>query len=163
MAAKKNKSRKQVSKTPKAQFDALPVKDVRQKMDASSYEWESPVWQVGAIDSDGEWGWQRIGRIRWESEILPKLRNFETMTWSEIERQSGGKTRGTNHHPIPVSDLIPEAQRRLQELQLDDIDELFSLRLTGKARIFGIRRGRAMKILWFDFDHRICPSKKRRT
>ena len=85
------------------------------------------------------------------------------MTWQEIEQQSGGRSKGTNSHPIPVDQLTKEARDRLLELQIDDVDELFSLRLEGKVRVFGVRSGHVMQLLWFDFEHSICESKKKNT
>lgn len=96
---------------------------------------------------------KKIGQERWEQIILPALCNFETMTWHEIKAASGGKGvgRGTKSHPIPIEQLSKEAQKRLEELQQDDIEELFSLRIAGKIRVFGIRDRNILKIIWFDF------------
>ena len=56
-------------------------------------------------------------------EIRTKLSNFETMTWGEIF--------GRNNHPIQVESICNEARDRLRDIGLDDLDELFSLRLGG--------------------------------
>lgn len=122
---------------------------------------EKPAWQLSSVDDGGKWGWRYIGKDRWERVILPKLKSYETMTWNEILAQNGGKTHGTNSHPIPISNLTKEAQERLAELRLDDMDDIFSLRVTSKTRIFGRRSERVLKIIWFDFNHEICPSTKR--
>jgi len=39
---------------------------------------------------------------------------------------------------MPVSQLCGEAQRRLEELRLDDFDELFRFRLGNMRRLWGI-------------------------
>lgn len=135
----------------------LEHKKPRAPFDVDQALTQHPVWQVGAIDHDGKWGWKKIGKHRWEEKILPKLRDFESMTWADIERAAGGRKAGNNSHFVPVNKLIPEAQKRLEYLQMDDIDQLFSLRLEGKVRLYGRRTGRVMKILWFDFDHEIYP------
>jgi len=94
------------------------------------------------------------------SEIYPKLRHFEENTWLKIEKEQYGRKGKTKHHSVNISDIDPKAQKRLKELKMDDIDELFSLRLTGKIRIWGIRKFSYLKILWFDLEHEVCPVSK---
>lgn len=94
------------------------------------------------------------------SEIYTKIRHFETNTWHIIERERHGKKGKSKHHYISISDIISTAQKRLQKLDLDDVDQLFSIRLKGKLRIWGIRTFSYFKVLWFDFNHEICPSQR---
>ena len=75
------------------------------------------------------------------------------MTWAAIMAASGGRRRGTNHHPVKVEKLTRQAKNRLEEIGQDDVDELFSLRLTQTQRIYGIRDRRALRLLWFDRHH----------
>jgi hypothetical protein len=79
------------------------------------------------------------------------------MTWQEILSATGGRSHGNNSHNISVSELIKEARDRLAEINLDDVDELFSLRLEGKIRIWGMLDNDVLKILWYDPKHEICP------
>ncbi len=88
-------------------------------------------------------------------EIFQRIRDFETMTWHEIRR--------TGSHAIPVSEICPDARRCLEEIGLGDTDELFSLRLTGKQRLWGIRDREILRILWWDPEHHVCPSAKKHT
>lgn len=67
-----------------------------------------------------------------------------------------------NHH-IKISDLCKSAQDRLAELRYRDIDELFSLHLTSKNRVWGILRQGVLSLLWWDPEHQICPSAKKHT
>ena len=91
-------------------------------------------------------------------EIFPKLKCFETCTWEEIEREKTGKLGRSKHHYIKKEDLSPDAQQRLSELKMDDIDEVFSLRLDGTKRLIGIRELNYFKILWIDLNHEVCIS-----
>ena len=75
------------------------------------------------------------------------------MTWAQLTQASGAKRHGTNSHFIPRNRLSSDAQRRLSEIGQSDIDGMFSLRLTGTTRIYGIRNGRALKLIWYDGDH----------
>ena len=75
------------------------------------------------------------------------------MTWAELMSASGGRRSGNNHHSIMVEDITRQAQQRLEQLGQHDIDEIFSLRLTNTERVYGIRDGRALKLLWYDVYH----------
>lgn len=154
---------KKDKKYPKTARDITSSKTVRTKVNTESANKEKPVWQLSLMDSDHDWGWDKIGKDRWVNEILPKLSHFESMTWDEILKASGGRTRGNNNHPVQVGSLIKKAQKRLCDIGQDDIEELFSLRLEGQTRVYGIRQGRVMKLLWFDFNHEIYTVTKRNT
>lgn len=91
-------------------------------------------------------------------EVLNRLRALEKMTWHQIKMD--GKKR---NHSIRVSDCSKGAQKRLSELELDDIDELFSMGVNGEARIIGILARTTFMILWWDPKHQVCPSHKKHT
>lgn len=113
------------------------------------------VWKVARIDDNSPWGWNQITCPDFLRNIWDKMRNFETMTWDEI--------LGRDHHMIPVSNIIKEAQQRLQELRHDDVEELVSFHITGRKRIWAIRLGNLSYLLWWDPNHEICPSHLRNT
>jgi len=117
-------------------------------------EKKMPVWQFNAMDLSGPFHWH-LEEINIFREIRNKLSQFESMTWHEIE--------GDKHHFASVSAISKEAQDRLITLKQDDIDQLFSLRLTGTQRVWGIRIGSIFKILWWDPKHLVYPSKKKNT
>ncbi|MEO5370726.1 MAG: hypothetical protein H7833_11710 [Magnetococcus sp. DMHC-1] len=113
-------------------------------------------WQLRHMDMDGPFGWRVLqGKNVFWDDIFPKLKNFEAMTWQEIA--------GDRHHAIQVDQLSSQAQRRLAELNLDDIDEVFSLALGGRERIVGIRERSRFLVLWWDPDHQVCFSHKKHT
>jgi len=84
--------------------------------------------------------------------IREKLAEYETMTMNEIFVV--GKPY---NHGVPIYKLCGEAQRRLRELNLDDLDELHRLRLSGPERVWGIRDLNVLNLLWWDPNHQICP------
>ncbi len=102
---------------------------------------------------------QALSHSIFYDKIYPKLKDFEGKNWNEIQREYyGNEKRKTKHHAIPVDHLVKDAQNRLKVLGIRDIDELFSLRLDGKFRIFGIRKFGCLQIIWFDPNHEICPA-----
>lgn len=129
----------------------LPRKSVRQnRLDISS----CVCWQFSLMDLSGSFSCRDITHDEWIL-ILSKMRLWETMTWNEIE--------GKRDHSISVDSLSSDARKRLIEIQLDDIDEIFSLHIDGKKRLLGIRDRNIFKVLWWDREHKVCPSVKKHT
>lgn len=116
---------------------------------------ENPVWQIGSIDLSGPFGWGGVDRKLLLGEILPKFKSFESMKWREI--------LGHNSHEIRIVDLSRAAQRRLEELKILDIEQLISLRLSGRKRVWGIKMQETLQVLWWDPEHQVYPVQKRHT
>ena len=83
------------------------------------------------------------------------MKDRQGTAWNDL-------TKGGSHN-ISVGSLSKDAQKRLVELNLDDNDELFSMRIAGKPRIFGIRDRNVFHVLWWDANHDVCPSHKKNT
>lgn len=93
----------------------------------------------------------------WE-EVYPKLKSIEAYTWYELERITyGNRDRKTSHHSVSIAKISKEAQKRLEELKLNDFEEIYSIRLNGKFRIWGIRMYSYLQIIWFDPEHTVLP------
>ena len=115
-----------------------------------------PVWRIGQFDLDGPWGKEAVDLETVWDGIFNKLKNYESMTWGDIDRNR------RRDHPVLVENLIPDARRRLQELKIEQ-DELFRFRFNGKQRLWGIRSLNEFTILWWDTHHEICPFVKKHT
>ena len=109
----------------------------------------NPVWQISRIDLEGPWGWTNIDKKLFFDKIIPRIKNFESMTWSNII--------GKRNHPIPISKIAEKAQKRLAELNMDDSEYLISLRFMSRERMWGIRVHNTLKILWWDPNHEVYP------
>ena len=74
---------------------------------------------------------------------------------------SGGRRHGTNNHDIPVCDLAKDATQRADAIKLEE-SELFSLRLQGDVRLWGIiePENGCFYVIWFDPEHKVYPGKK---
>lgn len=145
----KNKSAPKIGVTVPAEG-----RSPRHTQDPQSFQARQPVWRVRRADMAGEFSFAGISGAQLR-DLHDRLGNLETMTWAQIP--------STGSHPIPISDLSKEAQARLRELRIDDVDELYSLRLAGRPRCWGIRRGEVLELLWWDPEHRVCPSHKKHT
>lgn len=119
---------------------------------------KKPVWSFSKCDIDHpKWGFSASEDLYF---FIQKLKTYEGLSWIEIMQASGGRRSGTNNHFEPVSELIPEAIGRWKELRLEDYDQIFSLRLTGMQRLYGILEEGIFFIVWYDRSHEIYPMKK---
>ena len=146
------------AKQPKAKTCPESGKQPRALYNPDSHNHETIVWRFSVVDQCGPWGWRTEAARSWWGEILPKLQNYESMTWAEIMQAAGGKSKGNNSHPVRVEKLTPKAKQRLKDIDQDDVSELFSLRLSSRTRVYGIRDGRVLKLLWYDKYHGVNAS-----
>ena len=75
------------------------------------------------------------------------------MTWQEILGAAGGRNRGNNSHEISRDKFKRDVERRLRERNVL-ADTLFSLRLDAGTRLYGVREGRCLRIVFFDPYHK---------
>lgn len=116
-----------------------------------SYHHLRPSWRVASLELVDPYGWHRLSAEKL-LDIRQKLAHFETMSWSELLVQ--GKKR---NHSIKISEITSEARDRLEIIGLA-LDEVVSLRLSGKERVFGYLDNGVLELLWWDPDHQVCPS-----
>jgi hypothetical protein len=113
-----------------------------------------PSWRFGLLDFHSSWGWFKLQSPGKIEGIINKLKNFERMTWGEIEKNK-------QSHSISLDCISKEARDRLKKMNRDDLDPLFSLRLSGKERIWGWRDQESFYIIWWDPEHTVYPVPKR--
>jgi len=119
------------------------------------YKTQNPIWSFKMFDKTGS-DWPICKKNQDSIEcIIEKLISYEGMTWAEIDKASGGRKAGNNSHFENVSKLAKEAQRRWRELNLEEYSEVYSLRLQGTHRLFGILHGNVFNVIWYDNNHRI--------
>jgi hypothetical protein len=116
-----------------------------------------PAWRFARAELTGPWGWSEISGDK-ALEVYTKLVHHEERTWAEsLKPKSAGYKR------IPVESVCAKAQRRLEDRNLDDYDDLVEFRLSGQERVWGIREGNICYILWWDPKHEVCPSHMKHT
>lgn len=130
-------------------------KKPRVTIDPDDYLLKRPAWHIHNIDWEGPFGWRNISIKETIIRIHERLANYETMQWEDFFGPQ------KDSHNVGLEKLIKEATDRLDELRLSDIESLASLRVSGKERIWGIREGHVFRILWWDTEHKICPSIKK--
>lgn len=110
-----------------------------------------PAWHFGCIDWSGPFGWEEISRESMQG-VIEVLKTLEVMTWSEIKYRDNGK----RNHPVSVESICREAQKRLEAIE-QETDDLFCIRVTHVARLWGIADRNVLKILWWDPEHSVYP------
>lgn len=139
-------------RTPKTKV-VIQDRQIKTGGDPDSFERETIAWQFFRQDREhAEWGWDKLKAAQWR-DLLARLKAFEGLTWAQLKAQAGGRKRGTNHHSLFTAEFCKHARDRLRTLRLDDFDSLFSLRLANTLRIYGIRDGRVLQLLWHDPHH----------
>ncbi|HEX4577773.1 MAG TPA: hypothetical protein VH117_10515 [Edaphobacter sp.] len=136
-------------KKPKAKQEPESTKTPRKMGFDENPNRLRPAWRIGSMEMCDPFGWHEIdGALL--LYIRQKLSNFETMTLNEI--------LGAKSHRVAVESLCKDARDRLDDLGLDDVEELLSLRLSSTERIWGILEHNIVILLWWDPDHLVCPS-----
>lgn len=125
----------------------INTKIVNQTEIPDQYYAQSPTWVFSNSDTQ-MWAFteENIGDVIW-SEILPRLKAFESQTWNEILLIDK-----KNNHSITVNNLSKNAQKRLVERCIE-YQSIISLRLTGNHRLYGYISKGAFNILWYDNTH----------
>ncbi|MCP3388895.1 hypothetical protein NLM27_08925 [Bradyrhizobium sp. CCGB12] len=113
-------------------------------------------WRFDQIDWDGPFGWSKILTSDLARAVIPKLHDYESMTWAEIDGPSGS-------HSVDLDQLCKEARDRLSSLKMTHVEVLFSVRMTGPTRVWGVKDVAILRVLWWDPDHQVCPSLKKNT
>ena len=112
------------------------------------------------------------GRMSWAKsdngkpvvdDIFQNLKGFEGANWSGIISAAGGREHGTNSHYINANKLLDDARQRLIDLKIDE-NELFSLRVQGDVRLWGIiESDGCFDIIWYDPNHKVYSYEKKHT
>ena len=154
---------------PKQAQHPLQSKAVKQSEDPTNSDRQTVAWRISEFDYGGPWGDTSLDGKNMQDLVRKWAHPFETQKWGDLLGAAGGRNKGNNHHPIDVQDLSKIAQARLVEIHKDDlVESIFSFRVSGTTRVYGIRDGRVFNVLWFDPWHgnakkAVCPSKKRKT
>ncbi len=122
-----------------------------------------PTWAFSKADHDHE-NWGIASNSAHIVDVLKHLGALECLgTWRNVFTATSGRKSNTRNHAIPVENLDKKARERLIAMNLDDVDELHSIALDNRLRVFGIMLEGVYHVLWIDPEHSICPSAKRYT
>ncbi len=130
----------------------VPTRQIKTGGDPDSLDKETIAWHFHRLDTPhADWGWQ-IRPSDWRG-ILAHLQSFEGLTWAALKQQAGGRKHGTNHHSLQLEEFSAAARARLTQLHLEEFDSFFSLRINNTLRLYGVRDGRVLQLVWRDALH----------
>jgi hypothetical protein len=158
---KKNKGPKSLIKVSSEKQPTSLQAVSRSKIPRTNYADDAmkmkPSWRISFVRTVEPWGWHSLTGDELQ-EVHTKLCEYESKTWSEILVQEQYR-----NHQVECYKLCKEAQDQLSELELDDLEQLVSLRLSARQRVWGILDHHILHLLWWDPEHLICPSLKKHT
>lgn len=146
-----------MAKNPKVKTPPTPDKQPKTAAPVADPNKQTPQWCFASfqgtpwLDGDGR------GDTDIFTTVCKSMKSFSTRTWNEIEHD-----RPDHDHMVRPDKIIREARDELERLQFGGL-ELWRFRFSGERRIWGVRDGRLLRVLWWDPHHQICPAKKKRT
>jgi len=114
-------------------------------------------WRLQKLQLVNPYGWHELTGEQL-AYIRGKLVEFEAKDWNQIfvaERK--------HNHSIEVATFDCPQAREWMRRNMPDQDVLWTLRLSGKERIWGILREGVFHLLFWDPDHQIKESQKKGT
>ena len=112
-------------------------------------------WRFSNSDKDGPFCCNNFEYNDYKT-LLDRLRSFELMNYAQFRDAK-------SFHSVPTANISKRAKERLQQIQLDDIDILYSFHITGPCRLWCMKHDNILSVLWWDRNHEVYPIKKRRT
>jgi hypothetical protein len=145
------------SKTPKASVTVASGKMPRVAEEPHSIMDARPSWRLSNLRMKAPFGWDAIDRDDMK-QVIAHFKSLESMTWSDILVAS----RKHNHH-CDVARMSRNAQACIEEDWQGGVDDVLTIRLTNKKRVWGILEGAIVYLLWWDPEHDVYPSLKKNT
>ena len=81
-------------------------------------------------------------------DVVKELQSYEGLNWQKIREKS------IHNHPWKLQELPGDLQKRLIELHLDYLSELYQLALDSNCRIWGFKDIATLFLIWYDPHHR---------
>ena len=147
-------------KKPKSKYNPSIKKEVRPSLSVISNENLTPSLRFSTIDKIGPFNKLHFSKDSFEEKLFGhikvRLLQYEKLNWAEL-------TRPVSNHPMPIEKIVPTAQKRLQDINLDDYETLCQLKIDGIERLWGIREAGVFNIIWWDPYHEVYPVSKKNT
>ncbi|HWT04909.1 MAG TPA: hypothetical protein VN224_04060 [Xanthomonadales bacterium] len=134
-----------VEKRPKFTTEPGSIMDLR------------PAWRLGNLRMKAPFGWDAITGDEMK-QVVEHFKGLESMTWSAI--LIGAKK---HNHNCDVAEMCRQAQACLIEDWQGGADEILTMRLTNRKRIWGILEGAVVYLLWWDPTHAVYPTEPKNT
>jgi hypothetical protein len=135
-------------KEPKSSED-VPGKRQPKSVEDVSFGHLKAAWRINRMQLVSPYSWRELPSEKIEY-VQKKLSEFEQRTWNEIFVDDK-----RHNHPLPVSKLkCPQARKWMAD-HMPGEDHLWTLRLSGAERIWGIFREGIYQVIFWDPRHLI--------
>lgn len=122
-------------------------------------------WCMGRADFRADYGgWLGLmqGAPERLIEVFHTLHQFEGSTWAQL--RTDRPSDPTLHYYEDPTVIARWAQQRLAEFNTRRVgDPLWAFHITGERVVWGFKDGDTFHVLWWDPEHRVYPTRKRRT
>ncbi len=105
------------------------------------------------FDETNKWGANETSETLNVWDFGTKIKSFESMTWKVLR-----SNRTFSFYPY--ADLPTECQNALRKIKMDTFDNLWSLHIDGRRRLWGVRVDGFFLALWYDPDHNVYQTEK---
>lgn len=128
-------------------------------VDASiSADKQTLVWSFDKVDRNDHFRFCCDREDMIHNQLLEYIMQYSGRTWASIKLDTHDKSNRSKHHFLNYDELSRTAKDRVAAMHIEE-DDIYSLALTNKLRIIGIRDGRVFRAIWYDPEHEFCPSK----
>lgn len=129
---------------------SIPVRDANISTDRQTL-----VWSFEKTDRNDQFRFTSDRDDMEHHELLYHIMQYSDRTWAEIKQDTHDRNNKSKHHTLSYDSLSRCAQQRMLAMNIED--DVFSLALTNRLRIIGIRDGRIFRAIWYDPNHEFCP------
>ncbi len=128
---------------PKGKRKQLPnIKQEVEAIETKNFRWR--ILPDYLEFSNSSFGWDKLTSDKILKVIIPRLHDFETLTWGEAQKRK-------HFHPWKVSDL----DNPLKTLAKNKgYDRLYQIDIEKACRIYGIKNGDIFFCVWYDPTHK---------
>lgn len=139
-------------------ISAEPKQDNIIHIDKSS----RPTWKFEQIVTSGDFSLEACKELHIK-QIIAKLKDFEGLTWQQIEQATHDRTNKSRHHALSLDKLTDKGIDAYKRKFLPQVQptEIFSLALDNLKRLIGFREGSSFYVVWIDIEHKFVQTKKR--
>ena len=101
----------------------------------------------------GEWGWGSVPISDFFTILKNSLQKYEDMLWCDVLKRK-------SCHTLPLHKAVPRARTRFIEI-CPDIDTLHQVDFSELGRVWGVKKGEYLQVVWHDPCHTVCPPRRR--
>ena len=92
-------------------------------------------------------------------KIITKLNEFRRWTWRQIETSFNGTSCGAMS--VGQLDKSKFVSEHLKHIKKDSVDQVYKMEINNHHRVWGIREGSCLYLIWNDPDHSFYKHKNK--